>query len=194
MENTWFYFFSALMQTAASLIALFSIFVIFRIDKLNNKINSVKEMMLKVFISIKNHENTPSSTNHKNKEFCDKYKINRDKNTFEKYSDNDILKMFKELWNNRENFLGADTQFGNDLITDESIGLFATALKNKKIIIHRLVINLICSTLIIILAAIFLTIPSDWRSIYYIYVMVAYIIIVAVYNAYSIFSIVKKKT
>lgn len=192
MGNTWLYFFSALMQTAAALIALFSIFVVFKIDKINNKINLIRDLIIKVFISIKNNENTPGAEIKKNKEFCIKYNINRDKNTFEKYNDQDILKIFQDYWNNRGDFLGAKTQFGNDLITEESLELFYIILNNKKIIIHQLTTNLICSTSLIILASIFLIIPDGWQLIYYVYIMVIYLIIVTTYNAYSIFSIIKK--
>ncbi|MFH1661640.1 MAG: hypothetical protein ABIA02_00880 [Candidatus Falkowbacteria bacterium] len=192
MENTWFYFFSTLMQTAASLIALFSIFVVFKIDKINDKINSTRELIIKVFVGIKNNENTPGADKKKNKEFCDKYNINRDCNTFEKYNDKKILLIFQECWNNRRQFLGFHTQFGNDLITEESIKLFSTILKNKNIIIDRLIINLICSSSLIVLASIFLTIPSSLRLVDYVYLMVLYTIIVTTYNAYSIFSIIKK--
>ncbi len=192
MENTWLYFFSALMQTAAALIALFSIFVVFKIDKINNKINQVRGLIIKVFISIKNNEDTPGSEIKKNKEFCSKYNISRDKNTFEKYNDQDILKMFQDYWDDKGNFLGVKTQFGNDLITKETIKLFYAILNNKKIIIHQLITNLMCSVSLIVLASIFLIIPNSWRLVCYIYIMVIYLTIVITYNAYSIFSIIKK--
>jgi len=192
MENTWLYFFSALMQTIASLAALFSIFVVFKIDKINDKIHSTRELMIKVFVGIKNNENTPGADKKNNKEFCNKYNINNNHNTFEKYNDKDILMMFQEIWSDRRQFLGFQTQFGNDLITDESIKLFCANLKDKKIVIDRLIVNLICSSSLIILAAVFLTIPNDWRSIYYIYTMAVYTITVILYNAYSIISVIKK--
>ncbi|MDP2736215.1 MAG: hypothetical protein Q8O59_00305 [bacterium] len=181
------------MQTAASLTALFSVFIVFKIENINSKINSIRGLIIKIFIGIKNNETTPGAETKINKEFCDKFSISYDKHTYEKYDDMEILKMFNVFWNNRGNFLGASIQFGNDLVTEESLKLFATVINNKRIIIHRLVANLILSVSIIIFASMFLSFPSEWRIINFVYIMVLYIAIAIIYNAYSIYSIIRIK-
>lgn len=192
MENSWFYFFSAELQASAALAALFSVFVIFKIEKLNNSINSTKELILKIFISIKNNEDTPGAEGKDNKKFCCKYNINKDVYTFEKYTDKNIFKMYEEFWNTRSNFLGVNTQLGNNLLTKESSDVFGNFIKTKKIIIQRLCCNLICFSLIIILSSIFLILPKEWRIINFIYIMIVFIIITIVYSFFSIYSIIKK--
>lgn len=191
MENIWLYFFSALMQTTASLIALFSVFVVFKIDKINNKLELIRSLIIKVFISIKNNEDTPGTENKKNKEFCNKYNIHKDKNTYEKYSDTEILNMLKEYWGDRTNFLGVKTQFGNDLITEESLKIFQTIISDKKTIFHRLIVNITITSLLIALSIIFLIVPSEWRLSYFIYLSAIYAFIVIAYNVFSTIFIIK---
>ncbi|MFC1613266.1 hypothetical protein ACFL23_02950 [Patescibacteria group bacterium] len=191
MENSWFYFFSAELQAAAALAALFSVFVVFKIDKLNGSINSTKELILKVFISIKNNENTPGAEDRDNKKFCDKYNIHKDAYTFEKYTDEHIFKMYKEFWNNRSNFSGVKAQLGNNLLTEESVEVFGNFMKTKRIIIHRLCCNFICFSLIIILSSLFLILPREWRLVNFIYIMLAFIIITIGYSFFSIYSVIK---
>lgn len=190
IENIWLYFFSSLMQTSASLIALFSVFVVFKIDKINNKIDTIRQLIIKVFIKIKNNETTPGAELKMNKKFCEKFNIGHDKHTYEKYNDAEILYMFKEFWDNKEKFI-ATMQFGNDLITEETLILLSKFINDKKIILRKLVANLIAAVLLIVLSSMFLSFPNQLRDIALVYTMVIFISTVAIYNAYSIYYIAK---
>jgi len=190
MDNTWLYFFSAIMQSIAALAALFGVFVVFRIEKIQNNIERLRNLCAKVIYDIKRRDNgKPEQENNK---FCKKYQIPENIIGFIKYSDFDVYNMFNEFWINRHNFHPDFFPcFDGPEINDNTGPAFKILLDFKKEIVNKLKISLLLSSICIVLSIIFLAMEKIHYSTNWIILVASIAIATIAYIAQSIFSITK---
>ncbi len=186
MANIWFYTLSTLAQVMAAFVALFGIFVVFSLDKLQGEINAIRKQCIEAFNVITNHGN------EENRKFCCKYKLSKESGAYPRFSDSNILEITSEAFKNRSNLTGGAWQQGNVHTGKETLETFSYLLEKKRLVLHSLRKSLVFGIAPIIISLVLLASPLSTSNTYWGYILFLLVVFSCLsmgHIAYSIYKV-----
>ncbi|MFA5351948.1 MAG: hypothetical protein WC304_01560 [Candidatus Gracilibacteria bacterium] len=206
MENIWFYSLSALSQVMAAIISFFGVFVVFKLQALNENISLQRKKAVIHIISAVNKTPGDADINAKNtvnKKFRDDNKLTIYQANYLKYSDLKICKIFNQLWE----IPGMD--FDRHLVDEKnnvyyfynesSYKNFENAINEKKIILSKLSVSLLFCAISIATSLFFLSSPFSVKdfgyqeyNLYLLFPLILFSCFTIFFIAWNIYSISKK--
>ena len=150
MENIWLYTLSTLAQVMATIIALFGVFVVVKLNETRKKIFRIRNEDFIPFLVKKSHQISLEEN-----KFFQKYNLSKDKESYSNWNDEKLNKIFKEIITLKHSII----QVENRMITKETSQYFSRLINSKNNTIKRLKKTLIFCTILVIISLFLLASP-----------------------------------
>lgn len=170
MENIWFYSLSALSQVMAAIISFFGVFVVFKLQALNENISSQRKKAIMYIVSAV-EKTAENGEDNPNKTFRDKNELTAYQADYLQYSDSKICEIFNQIWETKSilynNHLVDEKNHAYYFYNKSNYKMFENAINEKKNILEKLYISLLLSAISITVSLFLISSPFSIKDFGY---------------------------